>query len=89
MKRDAVHAQNYIAMQIESLESEETNRQEIKILKHDLRNHLQVIQEMCNTKQYAQMESYISELSPDFQSAWRYNSVRERRLFSYLPGRAL
>ena len=63
MKRDAVHAQNYIAMQIESLESEETNRQEIKILKHDLRNHLQVIQEMCNTKQYAQMESYISELS--------------------------
>lgn len=63
MKRDAYHAQNYLAMQIESLELEETNRQEIKILKHDLRNHLQVIQEMCNTKQYAQMESYISELS--------------------------
>lgn len=63
MKRDADHAQKYIAMQIKSLELEETNRQEIKILKHDLRNHLQVIQEMCNTKQYAQMESYISELS--------------------------
>ena len=62
-KRDAAHAQNYIAMQLESLELEETNRREIKILKHDLRNHLQVIQEMCNTKQYAQMESYISELS--------------------------
>ncbi len=62
-KRDADHAQKYLTMQIESLELEETNRQEIKILKHDLRNHLQVIQEMCNTKQYAQMESYISELS--------------------------
>ena len=62
-KRDADHAQNFLAMQIESLGLEETNRQEIKILKHDLRNHLQVIQEMCNTKQYAQMESYISELS--------------------------
>lgn len=63
MKRDAEHAQNYLTMQIESLELKETNRQEIKILKHDLRNHLQVIQEMCNTKQYAQMENYISELS--------------------------
>ena len=62
-KRDAAHAQNYIAMQLESLESEESSLQEIKILKHDLRNHLQVIQEMCNTKQYTQMESYISELS--------------------------
>lgn len=62
-KRDADHAQNYLAMQIESLELEETNRQEIKILKHDLRNHLQVIQEMCNAKHYAQMESYINELS--------------------------
>lgn len=62
-KRDANHAQNYLAMQLESLELEETNRQEIKILKHDLRNHLQVIQEMCSAKQYAQMESYISELS--------------------------
>lgn len=63
IKRDADYAQNYLTMQIESLELEETNRQEIKILKHDLRNHLQVIQEMCNAKQYAQMESYISELS--------------------------
>lgn len=62
-KRDADSAQKYIAMQLEYLESEETSRQEIKILKHDLRNHLQVIQEMCNAKQYAQMESYISELS--------------------------
>ncbi len=62
-KRDAAHAQDYIAMQLESLESEESSLQEIKILKHDLRNHLQVIQEMCNTKQYTQMESYISELS--------------------------
>ncbi len=62
-KRDADHAQKYLAMQIESLELEETNRQEIKILKHDLRNHLQVIQEMCSTHQYVQMESYISELS--------------------------
>ncbi len=62
-KRDAAHAQNYLTMQLESLELEETNHQEIKLLKHDLRNHLQVIQELCNTKQYAQMESYISELS--------------------------
>ncbi len=62
-KREAAHAQNYLTMQLESLELEETNRQEIKILKHDLRNHLQVIQEMCNTRQYAQMENYISELS--------------------------
>lgn len=63
IKRNADHAQNYLTMQLESLELEETNRQEVKILKHDLRNHLQVIQEMCNTKQYAQMESYIRELS--------------------------
>lgn len=62
-KRDAAHAQNYLTMQLESLELKESNSQEIKLLKHDLRNHLQVIQELCNTKQYAQMESYISELS--------------------------
>lgn len=63
MKRDAEHAQNYLAMQLESLELKETNSQEIKMMKHDLRNHLQVIQEMCNAKQYTQMENYISELS--------------------------
>lgn len=63
IKRDADNAKNYLAMQLDSLELEETNRQEIKILKHDLRNHLQVIQEMCNTKQYSQMENYISGLS--------------------------
>lgn len=62
-KRDAAHAQNYLTMQLESLELKESNSQEIKLLKHDLRNHLQVIQELCNTKQYAQMETYISELS--------------------------
>lgn len=63
MKRAASQAQNYLAMQLESLALEETNRQEIKIMKHDLRNHLQVIQEMCNAKQYVQLESYIRELS--------------------------
>lgn len=62
-KSDAAHAQNYLAMQLASLELKETNSQEVKLLKHDLRNHLQVIQELCNTKQYAQMENYISELS--------------------------
>ena len=72
MKRDADHAQNYISMQIESLELEETNHQEIKILKHDLRNHLQVIQEMCSTKQYAQMENYISELSGNTMLSKRF-----------------
>lgn len=63
MKKDAEAAKNYISMQLDSLELEEADRQEIKIMKHDLRNHLQVIQEMCNTKQYAQMEAYIAGLS--------------------------
>lgn len=63
IKMDAENAKNYISMQLDSLELEEANRQEIKIIKHDLRNHLQVIQEMCNTRQYSQMEAYISGLS--------------------------
>lgn len=63
IKRDAENAKNYISMQLDSLELEEANRQEIKIMKHDLRNHLQVIQEMCNTRQYSQMETYIAGLS--------------------------
>lgn len=63
IKMDAENAKNYISMQLDSLELEEANRQEIKIMKHDLRNHLQVIQEMCNTRQYSQMETYIAGLS--------------------------
>lgn len=56
-------AKNYIAMQLDFLEREESDQMEMRKLRHDLRNHMQVISEMCSHKEYAQVQKYVSALA--------------------------
>lgn len=55
--------EDYLSMQLYFLEQEQENRKELRQLRHDLSNHLQVIQELCAHKNYAEAEKYATELS--------------------------
>lgn len=55
--------EDYLSMQLYYLEREQENQQELRQLRHDLSNHLQVIQELCACRHYAEAERYAAELS--------------------------
>ncbi|MGN1147594.1 MAG: sensor histidine kinase [Lachnospiraceae bacterium] len=63
LENRAREAEDYLAMQLRLLELEKTDREEIRQLRHDLNNHLQVIQELCTNKNYAEASSYAAGLS--------------------------
>ncbi len=53
---------NYLDMQMQFIEQDKENRQQMRQLKHDLRNHLQVIQELCAVRDYKAAEKYVESL---------------------------
>ncbi|MGN0325917.1 MAG: sensor histidine kinase [Lachnospiraceae bacterium] len=63
LENRARESEDYLAMQLKLLEMEKTDREEIRQLRHDLNNHLQVIQELCANKNYAEASGYAASLS--------------------------
>ncbi len=55
--------EEYLSMQLKLLEHEENTRNEASRMRHDLNNHLQVINELHASKSYAAAEKYIQNLS--------------------------
>lgn len=55
--------EGYLSMQLYFLEKEQENNKELRQLRHDLSNHLQVIRELCTHRDYAAAEKYAAELS--------------------------
>lgn len=53
----------YLSMQLQAAGKEQENQDEMRILRHDLRNHLQVLQELCAGKHYDEALTYASKLS--------------------------
>lgn len=55
--------EDYLSMQLYFLEKEQENHKELRQLRHDLSNHLQIIRELCANRDYAAAEKYAAELS--------------------------
>lgn len=55
--------ENYLSTQLRFLDMERENHEELRQLRHDLRSHLQIIQELCTRGDYYKAEKYTSELS--------------------------
>lgn len=63
LEANVKETENYLSMQLYFLEQEQENEKELRQLRHDLRNHLQVIRELCANRDYAGAEKYAAELS--------------------------
>lgn len=55
--------ENYLSIQLQFAEQNLENQTELRQLRHDLRNHLQVIQELCARGNYIEAEKYAAGLS--------------------------
>lgn len=63
LETNVKEAENYLSAQLYFLEQEQENQKELRQLRHDLSNHLQVIRELCANRDYAGAEKYAAELS--------------------------
>lgn len=52
----------YLDMQMTFLERDKEDQQQMRQLRHDLRNHLQVIKELCADNSYKEAEKYVDSL---------------------------
>lgn len=55
----------YLQLQLDALQDTKENEEQIKRMRHDLKNHLAIIQTLCDQGNYDEVRKYTAELNAD------------------------
>ncbi len=56
----------YLQLQLNSLQDSKENEEQVRRLRHDLHNHLSIIQSLCAEGKYSEIEDYTVQLRENF-----------------------
>jgi len=58
----------YLKLQLESLQNSKENEEHVKRMRHDLKNHLAIINTLCEEKRYEELREYTASLNQEATS---------------------
>lgn len=58
----------YLKLQLKSLQNSKENEEHVKRMRHDLKNHLEIINTLCEEERYDELRNYTSSLNKEASS---------------------